>query len=185
MMRRTFIGGLLASLGIGKASAQREAPNALPPVPAWRPSFPQPLEQIVDRLSYYADGRRDFVVFRHGTCVILEDDMSDEQAEAFALKTLSDIFNYHPDMNPTEMDDGNILVRYNHPAANVVLREVAQAHWHEVETRHLDGLATAEVLITPLGPNKFDDLGKQALLGRAYMFMDAPVPEIERIYRRP
>lgn len=86
-------------------------------------------------------------------------------------------------MAPNTMDDGNILVQYNHPAANVVLREVARANWPEIEGRHLDGLAPSEVLLTPLGPNKFDDFGKQALLGRAYMFMDALAPEIVQIKR--
>lgn len=63
--------------------------------------------------------------------------------------------------------------------------EIAYFHWKEIEDRHLDGLTASEVLITPLGPNKFDDLGKQALLGRAYMFMDAQAPEIIEIRRRP
>ena len=81
------------------------------------------------------------------------------------------------------MDDGNILVRYNHPAVNVVLRDVAQAHWAEIEKRHMDGLAPSEILITPLGQNKFDAFGKQALLGRAYMFLDAQLPEIVAIKR--
>lgn len=81
------------------------------------------------------------------------------------------------------MDDGNILVRYNHPGVNVVLSDIARAHWQEIEQRHLDGLTPDEVLITPLGQNKFDDFGKQALLGRAYMFMDAEQPEIVEIRR--
>jgi len=157
--------------------------KGFPPVPAWRPSFAQPLDRIVDRIAYYTNGKRDFTVFKNGTCVILDDGLSDTEAKAISFKVLSDIFNYHPDMNPAPMDDGNILVRYNHPAVNVVLHDVAQAHWAEIEKRHLDGLATSEVLITPLGQNKFDDFGKQALLGRAYMFMDAQMPEIVEIKR--
>ncbi len=86
-------------------------------------------------------------------------------------------------MNPVLMDDGNVLVQYNHPAVNVVLQEVAQAHWPEVERRYPEGLTVSEVLMTPLGPNKFDDFGKQALLGRCYMFMDAGAPEIVEIRR--
>lgn len=86
-------------------------------------------------------------------------------------------------MYPAPMDDGNILVRYNHPAVNVVLSTVAKAHWDEIDKRHLDGLTPDEVLITPLGQNKFDDFGKQALLGRAYMFIDAQSPEIIRLVR--
>jgi hypothetical protein len=106
------------------------------------------------------------------------------RSRLFSFKVLHDIFHFHPDMNPKPMDDGNILVTYNHPAVNVVLHQIAHAHWPEIEKRYLDGLTPSEVLITPLGPNKFDDLGKQALLGRAYMFVDAQTPEIVRIWRQ-
>jgi len=181
-MRRSFIVGLLASLGIEKVGAVM-ADTKFPTVPSWRPSFRQPLDRVVDRISYYTDGKRDFAVFSNRTCVILEDGLSDTEAKAFSLKVLGDIFNYHPDMNPTPMDDGNVLVRYNHPAANVVLQDIAKAHWSEIESRHLDGLTDSEVLHTPLGPNRFDDFGKQALLGRAYMFMDAQAPAMSLIFR--
>ena len=182
MMRRPFLAGLLALFG-GAGVAAAPTQKTFPPVPVWRPSFPQPQERIIDRIGYYTDGKRDFTVFGNGTCVILDAGLSDQTARAFSLKTLSDIFNYHPDMTPTPMDDGNLLVRYNHPAVNVVLADVAEAHWDEIERRHLDGLTESEVLITPLGPNKFDDAGKRALLGRAYMFMDAQSPEIVAIKR--
>ncbi|WP_207906148.1 hypothetical protein [Novosphingobium sp. ST904] len=183
MTKRSFLAGLLGFIGVGSVEATPPTDLGFPPVPAWHPSFAQPIEHVVDRLSYYTDGKRDFVVFRNGTCVVLEEGISDAAAEAFARKVLADILSYHPDMNPSPMDDGNILVRYNHPAVNVVIREVVLDHQKEVEDRHLDGLTEAEVLMTPLGPNKFDDFGKQALLGRAYMFMDAQNPEIVRIHR--
>jgi hypothetical protein len=182
MVRRSFIAGLVSAIGFGSAKAS-DAVTDFPPVPTWHPSFEQPLDQIVGRVSYYTNGKRDFVVFAHGTCVILEDGLSDAEATAFALKTLAEILGFHPDMNPAPMDDENILVRYNHPAVNVVLKEVAKAHWSEIETMHLEGLTRSEVLITPHGPNKFDDFGKQALLGRAYMFMDAQHPKITAIHR--
>ncbi|WP_160119590.1 hypothetical protein [Rhodovarius lipocyclicus] len=177
-MARSFFGKVKAMLG-GKPPA----PPFRPPVPAWRPSFAQPLERVIDRLAYYANGRKDFCVFRHGTCVLLPEGLDDAAARAFALEVLARIFHYHPDMSPNPMDDGNITVSYNHPAVNVVLADVAREHWPEIEARHLDGLATAEVLFTPLGRNTFDDFGKQALLGRAYMFMDAQAPEIVQIRR--
>ena len=175
--------GALAALGLGRGRAQTAPKKAFPPIPAWRPSFAPPLDRIVDRITYYYDGKADFVVFRNGTCVILDAGLSDADARTFGFKVLADIFGFHPDMNPANMDDGNLLVRYNHPAVNVVIRELAMPHWDEIEKRHLDGLATDEVLITPLGPNKFDETGKLALLGRAYMFMDAEQPEIVRIVR--
>lgn len=182
-MRRSFIAGLLAALGLGHARAAPAPKQSTPPVPLWKPSFSQPTDAVIERISYYTDGKRDFAVFRNGTCVILNDGLSDADAQATSLKVLADIFGFHPDMNPAPMDDGNILVRYNHPAANVVLSAVTKNHWDEIEKRHLDGLTPDEVLITPLGQNKFDDFGKQALLGRAYMFMDAQSPEIIRLVR--
>jgi hypothetical protein len=179
--RRSFIASLLALSGLRAAEAQEQG---LPPAPNWRPSFSQPLEQVVDRMTYYTDAKVDLVAFKNGTCVYIENNLPEAEARAFALKTLSDIINFHPDMRPTMMDDGNVLVQYNHPAVNVVLQNVVETHWNEIEERHLDGLVDAEVLITPLGPNKFDQLGKQALLGRAYMFMDAQAPEIAVFKRR-
>ena len=182
MVRRSVMAELASLLGLGGAKAATSR-SGFPPVPTWQPSFSQPRDRIIDRLSYYTNGRRDFVVLEHGTCVVLDDGLSDEAANAFALKALSDIFEQHPDMIPSPMDDGNMLVRYNRPAVNVVLEDVAEAHWTEVEHRHLEGLTPSEILIAPLGPNKFDTFGKLALLGRAYMFMDAQHPEVVQIER--
>lgn len=185
MMRRTFLGALLGLVSGGTASAVPEQQSTrFPPVPNWRPSFSQPIERIADRIAYYTGGSRDFAIFRNGTCAILEPGLSDTESSDHAMKIMSDIFNFHPDMHPVQMDDGNILVRYNQPAANVVLHDLAKENWAEIESRHLDGLASSEVLITPLGQNIFDDFGKQALLGRAYMFMDAQDPQIVSLRRR-
>jgi len=137
----------------------------------------------VDRFRYYTDGQRSFVVFANGTCATVANDLSDEAAAEAATQILSSIINYHPDMTPNNMDDGNVLVRYRQPAFNVVLSDVAQAHWAEINQRHQEGLTPDEVLITPLGQNVFDDFGKKALLGRCYMFMDAQNPSVLRIER--
>ena len=154
-----------------------------PPVPAWKPSIRQPIDRIVERMLYYTDRKRDLALFANGTCVVLPDGLSDEQAGAYAKDVLSKIFNYHPDMNPTPMDDGNILVQYNHPAVNVVLSDFAAEHWLEIDRNHQRALATSEVLITPLGQNVFDEFGKKALFGRCFMFMDAQQPVITKIVR--
>lgn len=182
LTRRSLLAALPSFL-IAKAAIAETMERPDLPVPAWHPSFSQPLDRVIDRISYYVDGRQDFIVFKHGTCVQLKDRLTETEAAEFSKKVFADILGFHPDMIPTAMDDGNILVRYNHPAMNVVLSDVAQAHWSEIESRHLDGLTPSEVLMTPLGPNKFDAFGKQALLGRAFMFMDATEPEISEIVR--
>ena len=163
---------------------KNEPPGQFPPVPDWRPSVKQPLDKLIDRLKYYTNGTRDIAVFENGTCVVLENNLSDKDAETYAKDVLAKIFHFHPDMNPTNMDDGNILVRYNHPALNIVLSDFAQAHWAEIDANHQRALAKDEVLITPLGHNVFDDFGKKALFGRCFMFMDAQNPKVVRIERK-
>ena len=155
-----------------------------PPVPDWKPAFGAPLDRIVERIKYYTNESRDFAIFEHGTCVVLEEGLSDDAARDFSLEVLRLIFHAHPDMNPMTMNDGNVLVRYNHPAVNLVLTDIAQQHWAEIDRRHQDALATDEVLITPLGPNQFDDSGKKALFGRCFMFMDAQSQNVVRIERK-
>jgi hypothetical protein len=143
----------------------------------------QPIDQVIDRVSYYTDRRRDFVVFAHGTCVIVSSGLSEEDATAEAHDVLAKILKFHPDMNPRPMDDGNIMVQYNHPAINVVIDAVAMSRWAEIEANHQGALAGEEVLLTPLGPNKFDTFGMKALFGRCFMFMDAQDPRVIQVVR--
>ena len=123
-----------------------------------------PINDQLERMVFYTNQAKDLVVFQFGTIVVLEDGLSDEDASKYAQETLSKIYNYHPDMNPVNMKDGNILVQYNHPAFNVVLREFAEKYMTEIETNHLRALATDEVLMTPGGANVFDQFGMLALL---------------------
>lgn len=169
-------------LGLGDVAAS-ETKNTFPPVPQWKPNFFAPADQILERMVYYTDNNRDIVLFKNGTSVVLPEGLSDVEADKFALGVLSKIYNYHPDMNPVLMDDGNILVQYNHPAYNVVINGFAEKHMEAIRKHHMEALATSEVLITSLGPNKFDDFAMKALYGRTFMFIDAKNPQIVRLYR--
>jgi len=135
-------------------------------------------------MRYYTEGKKDFATLANGTCVVLEDGLTDDQAHQYAVEVLRRIFQAHPDMNPLQMDDGNVVVQYNHPAINIVLNDFAQEHWGEIDQNHQRALATDEVLITPLGPNCFDDFGKKALFGRCFMFMDALEPRVVQVHRK-
>lgn len=158
--------------------------KTFPPVPNWRPPFAQPVEDIVERVAYYTDRRRDFAVFRHGTCVLLpQNGLAEEEVAIVAKQMLDDVYMGHPDMNPMGMDDGNIAIQYNHPVINVVLTSFTQMHWQEIDRHHQEALTTSEVLLTPLGPNVFDEAGKKALFGRCFMFMDAQDPHVTRVVR--
>lgn len=166
-----------------KKTPPPEPPKKFPPVPDWKPEISQPLERIAERIRFYTNGSRDFAVFSHGTVAILPNGLSDAEAEHHAEQALYKVFHAHPDMNPLNMKDGNILVQYNHDVASLVLSDVAENNWAEIDKQHRRALATYEVLITPLGQNTFDDFGKKALFGRCYMFMDAQAPKIVRVER--
>ena len=166
-----------------QSSKEPPKPERLPPVPDWRPDIKQPLDQISDRIRYYTRQVKDFAVFTNGTVAILPDGLSDAEAHTHALKSLHNVFHAHPDMNPMNMDDGNIVVEYKSGVLNVVFADIAEANWEKINTQHQRALATHEVLITPRGNNTFDDFGKKALFGRCYMFMDAQAPAIVKLER--
>ena len=167
-----------------KFKKKKEPEKVFPPVPDWKPDIAQPIESIIERIMYYTDNKKDIAVFKNGTCVVLDDGLSDTDAQQFAKEVLSQIYNYHPDMNPVNMNDGNILIQYNHPAVNVVFDSHAKEHWNLIDKNHQRALSTDEVLTTPLGNNVFDDFGKKALFGRCFMFMDAQKPEVIKIVRK-
>jgi hypothetical protein len=157
--------------------------DQFPPVPDWAPSIPAPLERIVERFSYYTNDSKDFVVFANGTCVIVSPNLAHSEAVEEAKQTLHEIFHFHPDMKPLNMDDGNILVQYNHPAFSVVIEEELAPYLQTIKDNHQRALAKHEVLITSLGNNVFDEFGMKALFGRCYFFMDAKNPQVYRIIR--
>lgn len=151
---------ITALFGFGVQASEPAA--QFPPVPKWQPDFSVPVDVVLERMKYYINNGKDIVVFKNGTAVILPNELSDSEAKEYAEKVLSEIYNYHPDMKPLNMDDGNILVQYNHPAYNVVVSDFTKNHMSEIKKYHLDGLATSEVLITPLGNNVFDEFGMKA-----------------------
>ncbi|TXI96573.1 MAG: hypothetical protein E6Q34_00915 [Burkholderiaceae bacterium] len=170
--------------GLFKKKTQApELPKQFPPVPAWRPAISLPIECIVERFRFYTNGTCDFAVFENGTVAILPSNLSDKAAKEHAELALRKVFYAHPDMNPMNMKDGNILIQYKHDVASLVLSDVVEKNWSEIDRQHQQAIATSEVLVTPLGPNVFDDFGKKALFGRCYMFMDAQSPRVAIIER--
>lgn len=178
---KKIISSILAVLGLSNFTAADE--KQFPPVPQWKPSFTSPIESQLERMIFYTNQEKDLAQFANGTIVLLEEGLDDPEAMQYANEVLSKIFNYHPDMNPVKMKDGNILVQYNQPAYNVVLTEFTKLHMEQIKSKHLDALATDEILITGLGQNKFDEFGMQALYGRIFMFMDAKNPKVIQLYR--
>lgn len=147
-----------------------------PDVPTWSPSFKQPTERVVERFRHYMPDVGSFVVFENGTCVPVARGLSEVAAFDVAKDVLHQIVTKRPDLHPHKVEDGAVFIGFKPPAYTMVLSDIARAHWQEIERRHQEWVLPNEVLMTPMGPNVFDDYGKQVLLARAYMFLDARDP---------
>lgn len=166
------------------AKANSQSGDQFPPVPSWRPEFIPDIDEVADLFRTYSNAQYDFVVFKSSTCCVVPNDLSQDAAASSGSSVLSQIIGFHPDMNPQQMRDGNVVVSYNRPAFNVIPADFARENWSTIEQNHQRGLTSDEVLITPLGSNVFDDIGKMALLGRSYMFIDALKPVLVRHVQR-
>jgi hypothetical protein len=157
--------------------------KGFPPVPAWQPWFNQPILAIIEAMKFYTNRTKDLAIFANGTIAVLPDGLTESQAKAHALEALNKVLFAHPDMNPMPMKDGNILIQYSHDIVTLVLKDVSESRFAEIDREYRRAIVDQEVMITPLGQNEFDDFGKKALFGRCFMFMDAQKPEILQIAR--
>lgn len=146
-----------------------------------------PLPETLEAFKLALKGPRDIVVFKNGTMVIVPTELDDDSAQALAKALLNDTIHGHVDMSVQRTAASDVLVSYNKTgykaAFNLTLSIIARENWEEIETRHMDGLVSDEVIFTEQGANGFNEEGKMALLGRAYMFLDALDPEIVLIDR--
>ncbi len=167
----------------GPKATMRPAAD-FPPVPKWKPTVPVDIERTATTFAHYTNGTKMFAVFEHGTCVVVPETSGDPVGAARQL--LDRVYNFHPDFNPRQMDDGNFSVSYSQPAYSVVFADEFAANREYINANHLDGVVRDEVLLNADGrPNTFDERGKIGLFGRARMFMDAQAPKVVRVWRQP
>src|ERR1700686_255986 len=76
-----------------------------PPRPKWRPALPVDIQGIADTFAYYFEQKKSFVLFRHGTCVVVPAGVAN--IEAKAIEILAEVINNHVDMNPRKRAAGN------------------------------------------------------------------------------
>jgi hypothetical protein len=169
-----------------KSSAKQigsgKPPADFPPKPKWKPNLPIDIGKTAQTIAYYSDKKKTFVVFEHGTCVLIPDGAADPEREAKEI--LNKVYNFHPDFNPQAMDDGNFMVSYSQPAYSVVFKDELEKNRDYIDQNHLDGLTRDEVLLNAKGePNKFDDRGKIGLFARARMFLDAQNPTVAKVWK--
>lgn len=170
--KKTFGFTAAAALATGSATAGEITIDDL--VPEWKPTIERSLDKISERCHYYLNHSVTLVVFEHGTCVIVSDEKSEADSFLEAIEELSGFLKAHPDVTPMEMKDGNLLVRIPHLSVfTVVLKETMDQHGELIKENHMRAIPDHEVLITPSGPNVFDQNGMNLLFGRSFVFWDA------------
>ena len=152
------------------------------PVPKWEPAIPVDLEKIIITFALYTSKSSPFVVFQHGTCVLL--DRGTTNIEQQAKLALDKVYNYHPDFQPCKMVDKNWMIKFSQPVYSIVFQEEVERDWDEIENNYKKGICPSEVLLGPdLHPIVFTESWKVGLLGRARMFMDAKNPTIFKTWK--
>lgn len=155
--------------------------NDFPPKPKWKPNLPIDIELIYYTTKYYTDSKIQFAIFQNGTIVYFPEKV--DNIEDSAKIILDKIYNFHPDVNPKTMDDGNYIVEYSQTAFTIVFKDEIEKNWNYIDQNHQDGVCRAEVLIDGQGrKNVFDKIGKICLFGRAKMFLDAQTPKVVKIF---
>lgn len=159
-------------------------PDDSRPWPAWRPSLPVDPDAIADAFASYSGGKYPFVVFVHGTCVVIEKEDTKKGIKEQAKEFLADLVTRQPDFAPIDMPDDNVLVEYKGPVFSVVFDEEMEMRRDAIEAHHQRGLIEGEELVNEDGEvNVFDELGMMGLLGRARLFMDADEMRVSRVWR--
>lgn len=164
-----------------KLFKKKEDKPVFPPRPEWKPDLPVDIDLIYEKSLFYTGRKIQLAVFKNGTVVIFPQPV--EEIESSARQIIHDIFNYHVDFNPLEMDDGNYLIRYRLPAFTIVFKDEYEKNWNYIEQNHQKGICPEELLINSKGEgNVFNEVGKICLFGRTKLFMDALDPVIVKTF---
>jgi hypothetical protein len=148
-----------AGIGEGKAGGKEEKSESgdggLGP--------PADLEFVCDRVERYFGGQRTVVVFRYGTCVVVEEDCA--EPEIYARKVLERMRDVSPDFSVRLMDDGNYTVWLSGPGCFCVIS--TEEILGEFD-RSGGKLATSREVIV-------------GMFGRSQMFDDLKEPRVVRV----
>lgn len=168
---------------LAEPAEEAPPPDDSRPWPAWRPTIPVDPEAITDAFASYSGGKYPFVVFVHGTCVVVENEDREKGIKEQAKDILADLVTRQPDFAPMDMPDDNVLVEYKGPVFSVVFDAEMEDCRDTIEAHHQRGLIDGEELVNEDGEtNVFDELGMMGLLGRARLFMDADEMRVSRVW---
>lgn len=167
----------LTAIGLNHFLEQeKESPRAVATLP--------PIAGKDDRLIQFCASNvqesRSFVLFQHGTCIVVQDLTEIDEIKSFALETLARTAVPGAKFVCAPVEDENIIVSYSEPVFHLRFGEDIRAHREAIETDFMRFLSEEERATTPLGwdPPFHAKIG---LRSRARLLKDAQQPVICQI----
>lgn len=156
------------------------------PVPKWKPEIIVDTERVAKCFAYYTDYQNNFVVFKNGTCLILNDFESDVEKQAkYAFKKR---FNPLLSFKAEQLVDDNWYILFQGNIIGIVFQDEIETNIDYIEKNYLDGLLPTEMLFENEVSGKPKELGlngKISLLARARAIVDYLDPEVVYVIKKP
>lgn len=136
--------------------------------------------RLIDFCSRNIKSNRAFVLFNHGTCVVIENENDPEIIKAQAIGILMEVATPDARFICTPVEDRNLIVSYTEPVFHLRFDEDMDLHRQEIETDFRRFLTEKELAdITPSWEPPFH--AKVGLRSRARLLKDASDPIVSRI----
>lgn len=148
-------------------------PSLLPPIAGKD-------ERLIKFCASNVQESRSFVLFQHGTCIVVEGLSNVDEIKTQALNTLTRTAVPGAKFVCAPVEDENIIVSYSEPVFHLRFGEDIQAHREAIETDFMRFLSDEERATTPLGWNP-PFHAKIGLRSRARLMKDAQAPVICQI----
>lgn len=136
--------------------------------------------RLVDFCSQNIKSSRAFVLFQHGTCVVVDNHTDTASIKGQALKILAETAVPDARFVCTPIEDNNLIVSYTEPVFHLRFEDEMELHREEIEEdfrRFLTAKESAD--ITPAWDPPFH--AKVGLRSRARLLKDAAEPAVTRI----
>lgn len=137
-------------------------------------------QRLIEFCASNVQEGRAFVLFQHGTCIVVEGMTTVDEIKGHALQVLARTAVPGAKFVCAPVEDENIIVSYSEPVFHLRFGEDIRTHREAIETDFMRFLSEEERSTTPLGWNP-PFHAKIGLRSRARLMKDAQAPVICQI----
>ena len=136
--------------------------------------------RLIEFCSTNVKDNRTFVLFRYGTCVVVENEKNPDEAKAQAIEILKETATPDARFVCTQVENHNLIVSYTKPVFHLRFNEDMEIHRQEIETDFRRFLTEKEQTdISEHWEPPFH--AKVGLRSRARLLKDAADPVVSRV----